>query len=68
MRLFRSEEHVRRAYSQPGETFPVEQLGRLALGWYGDRLAPDWQPGGPAGLRAVLGEVGLTGPFWRLAG
>jgi len=23
MRLFRSEDHVRRAYSQPGETFPA---------------------------------------------
>ena len=66
MRLFRSEEHVRRAYDETGAIFPVEQLWRLAQAWYGDRLDPDWAPRDRAGLQAALDGVGLTGPFWRL--
>jgi hypothetical protein len=66
MRLFRSEEHVRRAYDEPGTVFPAEQLWRLAQAWYGDRLDPDWEPRDRAGLQATLDGVGLTGPFWRL--
>ena len=66
MRLFRSEEHVRRAYEEPGELFPAEQLWRLAQAWYGDRLDPAWEPRSLAGLQSTLDGVGLIGPFWRL--
>ena len=66
MRLFRSEEHVRRVYSQPGEVFPVETLWRLARAWYGDRLAADWSPRDRAANQSVLADVGLTGGFWQL--
>jgi hypothetical protein len=57
---------VRRAYERPGEVFPAAQLWRLAQAWYADRLRPDWEPGGPAGLWAALAAAGLGGPFWRL--
>jgi hypothetical protein len=66
MRLFRSEEHVRRDYAEPGAVFPAAQLWRLARAWYGDRLDPGWEPAGADGLGAALAEAGLTGPFWRL--
>ena len=66
MRLFRSEEHVRREYAEPGAVFPAEQLWRLAQAWYGDRLDPAWQPLDRVGLQSTLDGVGLTGPFWRL--
>jgi len=66
MRLFRSEEHVRRVYDRLGAVCPAEQLWRLAQSWYGDRLDPEWEPRGRTGLQASLDGVGLTGPFWRL--
>jgi hypothetical protein len=66
MRLFRSEEHVRRDYEVPGAVFPAEQLWRLAQAWYGDRLDPPWVPRDRAGLQETLERVGLTGPFWQL--
>ena len=67
MRLFRSEEHVRRAYDEPGFVFPTAQLWRLAEAWYRDRLDPDWTPRTRDEHQAVLASVGLTGGFWRLA-
>jgi len=66
MRLFRSEEHVRRGYGEPGAVFPAAQLWRLAKAWYGNRLDPAWEPRDRAGLQATLDGVGLTGPFWQL--
>jgi hypothetical protein len=67
MRLFRSEEHVRRAYDEPGAIFPAGRLWRLARVWYGDRLQPDWTPRSRDEHQALLESVGLTGEFWRLA-
>jgi hypothetical protein len=66
MRLFRAEEHVRRAYDHPGETFAPAQLWTLAQRWYGDRLDPDWQPHARGRNQADLEAAGLTGPFWEL--
>ena len=66
MQLFRDEEHVRETYAEPGAIFPVEQLWELAQAWYGDRLAPDWEPRSLAQSQAILERVGLTGPFWQL--
>jgi hypothetical protein len=65
MRLFRSEEHVRRAYPKPGSVFPLAQLWHLARVWYGDRLDPDWKPPNRAQMQSRLESVGLTGPFWQ---
>ena len=67
MRLFRSEEHVRRAYDRPGEVFPAGQLWRLARVWYGDRLHPAWRPRSRDEHQALLDAAGLTGSFWQLA-
>jgi hypothetical protein len=66
MRLFRSEEHVRRAYDRPGAVFPAAQLWRLAQVWYGNRLDPAWEPRTRDGHQALLDDVGLSGDFWRL--
>jgi len=68
MRLFRSEEHIDGWLDgRPrGAVIAVDQLARLAHAWWGDRLAPDWRPRTLAQSQAILDEVGLGGPFWRL--
>jgi len=68
MNLFRSEEHVEvwLAGREPGATIAVATLARLAFAWWGDRLAPDWQPHTREHNQAILGDLGLTGPFWAL--
>jgi hypothetical protein len=66
MRLFRSGEHVAAVHREPGAVFPVAQLWRLAVAWYGDRLSPDWRPRTVRENQRVLDDVGLTGPFWQL--
>jgi len=68
MNLFRSEEHVARWLGDrtPGETIPIVQLAALAQAWWGDRLAPDWQPHTRAQNQAILDSVGLVSPFWQL--
>jgi len=70
MNLFRSEEHVERWLRgrTPGTTIPVTTLAELAVAWWSGRLAPDWRPRSRAESQAILDEVGLTGPFWRLPG
>jgi hypothetical protein len=49
-----------------GAVIGVTQLGELSRRWYGDRLDDDWRPRTLAQSQAILDEVGLTGPFWRL--
>src|SRR3954451_14949845 len=49
IRAFCNAEHVgawleRNPGTAPGATVPAEQMHRLAIPWYGDRLDPDWQP------------------------
>ncbi len=70
MRLFRSEEHIDRwceaTGSARGAVVRLPQLLDLAKRWYGDRLDPDWRRATPADRQAILDEVGLTEPFWRL--
>jgi len=68
MNLFRSEEHIERWLNgrSPGETMSVTTLAELARAWWGDRLAPDWQPHTREQNQAILDRVGLTGDFWRL--
>jgi hypothetical protein len=68
MNLFRSEEHITRwlGGSEPGVTIGVAQLNELAHAWWGDRLAPDWQPHTREQNQAILAALGLTGDFWRL--
>ena len=68
MLVFRSEAHVTKwlAGRTPGATIPVSKLSELANAWWGDRLAPDWQPHTREGNQAILDRLGLTGPFWNL--
>jgi len=68
MNLFRSEEHIRRWLGErpAGASLPVGTLSDLAHAWWGDRLAPDWQPHTRAHNQAILDGLGLTGDFWRL--
>lgn len=68
MNLFRSEEHVASWLGErnPGATIPVTKLCELAHVWYGDRLAPDWQPHSREQNQAILDRIGLGGHFWQL--
>ena len=68
MNLFRSEEHIAQwlGNRRPGETIPVTTLAELAHAWWRDRLAPDWRPHTREQNQAILDQLGLTGPFWRL--
>ena len=71
MLLFRSEEHVDRWSERSGlprgGTLSLDQLWRLAVVWYADRMTADWRRRTPAEAQEVLSSLGLTGEFWRLA-
>jgi hypothetical protein len=68
MLVFRSEAHVDRwlAGRPAGATIPITKLAELANAWWGDRVSPDWQPHTREQNQAILDQLGLTGPFWRL--
>ena len=68
MLVFRSEAHVDRwlAGRPRGAVIPITKLAELATAWWGDRLAPDWQPHTREQNQAILNGLGLTGEFWRL--
>ena len=70
MTLFRSDEHVARAFRNPdarGAVVPLEQVWRLAKAWYADPRDRDWKPRTRNESQHVLASVGLTGEFWQLA-
>lgn len=70
MSLFRSEAHVRRWLEandyELGAMVSLAQVWRLAKAWYVDPRHDDWHPRSRDESQAVLGNVGLTGPFWEL--
>jgi hypothetical protein len=70
MRLFRSEEHVKRwcevAGVAVGAVFSVDAMWRLAQLWFHDRLSPRWRRVTMDEAHAIFSRAGLTGPFWRL--
>lgn len=70
MRLFRSEEHVRRWSDKTGipmgATFSLDSLWTLARLWFEDRLSPNWRRRTMDEAHAIFARAGLTGPFWRL--
>ena len=68
MNLFRSEEHIERWLGgrPPGATISAAKLSELAHAWWDDRLSPDWVPHTREQNQAILGQLELTGEFWRL--
>ena len=68
MNLFRSEEHITRWLGgrAPGATISIAKLTELAHAWWGDRVAPDWEPHTREQNAAILKRLELTGEFWRL--
>ncbi len=72
IRLFCDRSHAEawaaRAAAQPeGRVISAVTMWRLAQPWYGDRLDPGWSPRPAAAAQRLLGQVGLTGDFWRLS-
>lgn len=70
MVVLRSEDHVAPWLAQrsieAGASFGLEQCWGLAEGWYADKLAEDWRRPTREQAAALLGSLGLEGPFWRL--
>ena len=70
MLLFRSEGHVVRwcrAWGMDlGAAFSLHTAWKLAEGWYADRRDPEWRRPSLDEAEALLGRLGLTGPFWAL--
>ena len=71
MVFLRSEEHLERWLDrngwEPGASMSATTLNELAQRWWRTRLDPDWLQRTPAESQAILDELGLLGPFWRLA-
>ena len=70
MVFLRSEEHLQRwldgnGYA-PGASLAAGTLNALARRWWWTRLDPGWRPRPLEQSQAILAELGLTGPFWRL--
>ena len=68
MNLFRSEEHIARwlGARTPGATIPAQALWELARAWWDTRLQPGWRPRSREENQAILDNLGLVGPFWKL--
>jgi hypothetical protein len=68
MLLFRSEETVDRWCEARGTPrrplVSLEQLWRLAVVWYSNRLTLESRRPGPDEMVSVFASIGLTGPFW----
>ncbi len=70
MLLFRAEEHVDRWCAarglERGATLTPLQGWQLAVGWYTDKLRPEWRRHTLEETEDLLAGVGLTGKFWDL--
>jgi hypothetical protein len=70
VRLFCNQQHARafasRHATSGGALVDAERMWRLALGWYGDRLDPNYRPHDARLRQQQLDDVGLSGPFWEL--
>ena len=70
MLLFRAEEHIAHwcsQWNQPrGATLTIQQAWELASAWYGDKMHVDWRRATLEETEALLGRIGLSGPFWSL--
>ena len=71
MLLFRSEEHVQHWCEQwrlgPGALLTLKQTWQLAYAWYSpDRREQSWRRKTVDEVEALLAEIGLTSPYWKL--
>jgi hypothetical protein len=68
MLLFRSEETVNlwcESHRTPRRPLiTLDQLWRLAVTWYANRLTIESRRPGPDEMVKVFASIGLTGPFW----
>ena len=68
MLLFRSEETVNRWCESRGTPrrplITLDQLWRLAVAWYANRLTVDSRRPAPDEMVSVFASIGLIGPFW----
>jgi len=68
MLLFRSEETVDRwCKSRQSPRRPLvdlDQLWRLAVAWYANRLTIESRRPAPDEMVSLFASIGLTGPFW----
>jgi hypothetical protein len=68
MLFFRSEERVRQWCTARGlpvrPIVSLEQLWKLAVAWYENRMSPDARRPQPEEVRRIFAGIGLGGPFW----
>lgn len=68
MLFFRSEENVNQWCAARGlprrPLVTLEQLWRLAVAWYSNRLDPEARRPGPDEIRTIFAGIGLDGSFW----
>ena len=68
MLFFRSEELIdawceaRQTPRRP--TVRMDQLWRLAVTWYSNRLEPEARRPAPEEMRGIFEGIGLSGDFW----
>lgn len=68
MLFFRSEERVAEWCAERGlpvrPIVSLEQLWKLAVAWYENRMSPDARRPQPEEVRRIFAGIGLEGPFW----
>lgn len=68
MLFFRSEERVEEWCREKGvpkrAILSLDQLWKLAVAWYSNRLTPEARRPQPDEIRRIFAGIGLTGPFW----
>ena len=68
MLFFRDEEHVNAWCAENGvprcPLVTLDQLWKLSVAWYSNRLTPDARRPGPDEMRRIFADIGLEGPFW----
>jgi hypothetical protein len=67
VKAWQEQQEARGAPRPAGRVISAVTMWQLAQPWYGDRLDPDWSPRPIAAAQRLLGQVGLTGEFWRLS-
>jgi hypothetical protein len=68
MLFFRDEEQVNAWCRENGVTrrplTTLDQLWKLSVAWYANRLTPDARRPGPDEMRRIFADIGLDGAFW----